>query len=530
MAKQQQRIFAGAGVLALAGIIAKILSAVYRVPFQNIVGNQGFYVYQQVYPIYGIGMVMALSGWPLFISKMVAEQPTQAAKQLVARRLFWLLTGISVLIFVGIYFGANVIANAMNDALLAPEIKAVAWMFLFMPVLATSRGYTQGQFNMVPTAISQVIEQVVRVAVILGVAWFGMQQAWNAYQIGTWATFGATIAAVATGSYLLGSFRQIGPFQRQTKAATADLRWRILGRRLWREGTLLAVLAALLVFLQLIDSFTIKGLLEQGGMASHVAETTKGVYDRGQPLVQLGMVVATGVGTALLPTLHAHFEAHEDAALKATFQTTLRITLIVSLLTAVGLIAIMPVINQFLFSSREGDSALMWYVTIIVPATLITVLASVLQSMNRTKGLITMIGVTLVLKYGLNNLLMPQFAIVGASVATMLALLPLLVYSMYQLPRPLWRGMFTWNWWFRVVGMLMAMMVVAIGVRMLGNQIFGLGRGASILTTILAAGSGAIVGVALLLRLKILNEQELLALPKGEKLVVLMKGKLDAIR
>ena len=69
MPKTSQNLMAGAGVLAVSGLIAKVLSAVYRVPFQNLVGNTGFYVYQQVYPIYGIGMVLALSGWPLFISK-----------------------------------------------------------------------------------------------------------------------------------------------------------------------------------------------------------------------------------------------------------------------------------------------------------------------------------------------------------------------------------------------------------------------------------------------------------------------------
>ena len=58
----------------VAAFIAGILSAVYRVPFQNnMVGNTGFYVYQQVYPIYGIGMTFALTGFPVFVSNVVAE-------------------------------------------------------------------------------------------------------------------------------------------------------------------------------------------------------------------------------------------------------------------------------------------------------------------------------------------------------------------------------------------------------------------------------------------------------------------------
>src|SRR5699024_1192753 len=64
----------GADVLTLAALVAKVLSAIYRVPLQNMVGNEGFYVYQQVYPIYGIGMTFALNGLPSFIGKQVALQ------------------------------------------------------------------------------------------------------------------------------------------------------------------------------------------------------------------------------------------------------------------------------------------------------------------------------------------------------------------------------------------------------------------------------------------------------------------------
>ena len=73
----------GAVILSCAGLAAKILSAFYRIPFQNIVGNTGFYVYQQVYPIYGIGMTFALSGFPVYISKLIAEQENEL------HRLFW---------------------------------------------------------------------------------------------------------------------------------------------------------------------------------------------------------------------------------------------------------------------------------------------------------------------------------------------------------------------------------------------------------------------------------------------------------
>ncbi len=78
--EQVKKTMKGALILSIASLIAKILSAVYRIPFENIVGNTGFYVYQQVYPIYGIGVAFALTGFPVYISKLVAEQRDEATK------------------------------------------------------------------------------------------------------------------------------------------------------------------------------------------------------------------------------------------------------------------------------------------------------------------------------------------------------------------------------------------------------------------------------------------------------------------
>ena len=87
--EQIQKTMRGAVILSCAGLAAKILSAFYRIPFQNIVGNTGFYVYQQVYPIYGIGMTFALSGFPVYISKLIAEQENDLHRLQLSRQIFW---------------------------------------------------------------------------------------------------------------------------------------------------------------------------------------------------------------------------------------------------------------------------------------------------------------------------------------------------------------------------------------------------------------------------------------------------------
>ena len=525
MSKSSQNLMAGAGVLAAAGLVAKVLSAIYRVPFQNLVGNTGFYVYQQVYPIYGIGMVLALSGWPLFISKIITEQPDDAHQQLVARRLFWSLVGISAVLFTIVFGGAPALALAMvGNIRLTPVIRAVAWMFWFMPFLAVGRGFAQGQRNMIPTATSQVVEQIVRVAIIIGVAWWGVHTGWSDYRIGEWATFGATIAGLAATLFLVRTLR--GVWQQPitlTVKQDKTITWRHLFKRLWFEGGLLALLAALLVLLQLVDSFSTKALLETFGLSAAKAEYTKGVYDRGQPLVQLGMVLATGLSTSLLPALRQHFVRQDNVALRHDFQLTMRLAIILSGVSAIGLVAVMPAVNQLLFGSREGSTALSWFVLAIVPATLMTIATSALQSFDRTRGLIWLVWVTMTVKAGLNVWLIPHWGITGASIATTVALLPILGYALLRLPRTLWQGWLPQKWWLKLLGTLVVTGAFAKMATLVSDSLFGVSRGARVLTAVVAVIVGAVAFVVMVATTDLLTTEEWEALPKGDRLYAILK-------
>lgn len=194
-----KKIMQGAIVLSLAGVIVKILSAIYRVPFQNLVGNTGFYVYQQVYPIYGIGMTFALSGFPVFLSHLIAQEKTITKQKAVMQKSFLILSGLGIVCFGGLFFGGESIALLMGDKGLTSVVRMVSWMFLLMPFLVVSRGYFQGNFQVMPTAISQIMEQIVRISVILLVAFIYSRGLLNLYNMGQWAMFSATVAALEIG-------------------------------------------------------------------------------------------------------------------------------------------------------------------------------------------------------------------------------------------------------------------------------------------------------------------------------------------
>src|SRR3954449_6735107 len=85
---QEKNILTGTLILTFAALLIKVLSAFYRIPFQNIVGDVGFYIYQQVYPFYGLAMVLATTGFPVVISKLYAEQRENNDQEKTRRLLF----------------------------------------------------------------------------------------------------------------------------------------------------------------------------------------------------------------------------------------------------------------------------------------------------------------------------------------------------------------------------------------------------------------------------------------------------------
>ena len=193
--KTSKDLLKGAFILSIAALIVKVLSAAYRIPYQNIVGDIGFYIYQQVYPFYGIVLTLSTLGFPIIISKLIAEK--EFSKKDILAASFLLLSVIALVMFTGLFLGAEWIAGKMGDPDLTSLLKMVSFYYLLMPFTSIFRGYFQGINNMVPTAISQVTEQFIRVTTILVLTPFLIYQGYSLYDAGEGAVFGSVIGGIS---------------------------------------------------------------------------------------------------------------------------------------------------------------------------------------------------------------------------------------------------------------------------------------------------------------------------------------------
>ncbi|RST71142.1 polysaccharide biosynthesis protein [Siminovitchia acidinfaciens] len=415
----------GAVILTVAAFVIKILSAVYRVPFQNIVGDTGFYIYQQVYPLYGIASVLAASGFPVVISRLVAQNGAvkgQGDLQRILQSVFVVLLFLGVSLFLLVFFGAQTIAGWMGDPLLAPVVKVIAFPFLLLPFLSVWRGFFQGLGNMAPTAISQVTEQFIRVAAILVISYFLVNEGHSLYDTGRGAWTGAIIGGVI-GLLVLGLYvRKTG----WHLFAMQRLSFRELlstGKIVLVHGTAICFSGLLLILFQLVDSLNLYSLLVQAGLESEEAKALKGVFDRGQPLIQLGTVAATSLSLALVPTVTAAWAQGNVEMLQKKVDTSLKVSMTIGLGAAVGLINIIKPTNIMLFKNADGTAALAVLAAAIFFASVIITLSGVLQGLGRMMAPAKYILFGTVCKYIGNLLLVPIWGLEGAAWATVIGLL-----------------------------------------------------------------------------------------------------------
>lgn len=513
-------VMQGAALLSVASLFAKILSAIYRVPFQNMVGNTGFYVYQQIYPLYGLGMVVALNGLPMFISKLVAETPQIGARRGLLFQVSLLLSGFFVVVFGLLQLGAPILAQGMGDPNLTPIIQAVSWMFLTAPFLAVSRGLFQGQFNMVPTATSQLVEQLVRVTVILGVAYVAVTHHWSVYLMGTWAMSSAAVAAVMA-CLVMALYLLFGRSKKQPDMVF-EATYHTVAKRILIEGGTISLLASIMVLLQLVDSFTVMKGLIAGGLSESAAKALKGVFDRGQPLVQLGLVVATAMASSLLPGLTDALSHRRHQQFVRLARTVLKIGFVIATASAMGMVALMPEINQLLFGDGSESGALSIYVLAVIFATLIAILNSILQSQGRLQDSLLALFVGLLVKTLLTPYLVKQQGLNGASWATVIALILMTVILIRRLPnlKPALLNCLLW------VKLSIASLVMVIGVRLLAICLEAIlssgpvsGRVLALVVTLMGIPVGVLLFIRLAVKLRLLTTREWLAVPYAAKIL-----------
>jgi PST family polysaccharide transporter len=519
----ETQVLKGAFILSAAGLFIKILSAVYRVPYQNITGDIGFYIYQQVYPIFGIAFALATYGFPTAISKLVSECENETEHRSILKASLTFMIIFSLFFFVLVFFGSYHIALFMGDERLQLPIKAVSFSFLLLPFLVVFRGYFQGVNEMTPIAISQVVEQVFRVGAILLASYLLIGAGYNAYAAGAGALFGSAVGGCFALLVLFLYFRMSFPVSRKRKRITKSMI--SIAKPLFIYGIAMSITSLLLILVQLIDSFTLYKSLVKAGMEPMEAKIEKGVYDRGQPLIQLGTVFATSIALTLVPVLSAAKKNARTELILEKVNLAIKSSIIISGGASLGLLLIIEPTNIMLFKNANGSSVLAVLSTAIMFSSIAITSSAVLQGLNKlflsARNILLAIG----LKVILNPLLISIIGATGAALATIFSLLFACSLNFIVMKRAL-RFPFPWKVAAKMIIPSAVMAIILMGYQISLNWIFQPSENDRFFATVLAITSvfiGASTYILTLLKSKVFSHHELLALPFGKKISSFMK-------
>ena len=209
----------GAMILVAGTLIAKLISAAFKIPLQHYIGNTCMGIFNSAYQYYTIMFVIATAGVPVALSKLVSEANALGRGEEVKR--IARLAGVTFFSFgalcsIALFFGADIIAKLSNNPMAIQAIRAISPAVFFVSIVAVVRGYFQGMSNMIPTALSQIIEASGKVVLGLIFAYFagvkGFDDAIKAAFAILGVTIGEVLAAVVMLFYALSAKTQKNNF------------------------------------------------------------------------------------------------------------------------------------------------------------------------------------------------------------------------------------------------------------------------------------------------------------------------------
>lgn len=515
----------GALLLTLAGMVGKVLSAGYRIPLQNLTGDLGFYIYQQVYPFLGMAFILSLYGFPSAISKIAVELKSEG-KSLSFSSLyipiFLIMLAINGVFFVLLFLNAYPIALWMGDTKLADAFRYASFTFLLIPFTALFRGIFQGDFEMKPTAYSQVSEQFSRVLIIIFAALFFALKGTDIYEIGQAGAIASIIGAFTAVFVLVFFFIK----QKPVACDAFLIPWKYYIKTIFIFGLVAALNHMVLLVIQFADAFTLVPGLRMHGLSLSEAMEAKGIFDRGQPLIQLGTVIGSSFALALIPALSAKKLKENPENVHYYMRSALLVSFYLAAGAATGLIAIFTEANLLLYQDVKGTGSLRILASGIFLSSIAITASSILQGLGYIKRTALFIAIAFFVKWVANQFLVPFLGIYGSAIATVCSLFTLCLLVAIALKRKLpklvllpkinWRA-------FLAAGMGMVGYIKLVGIIIPSSSFTS--RGGLLLYVLFMIITGAMIYLIILIKGKAFTERELTLLPFAPQLIQLYKGR-----
>lgn len=491
--RKKQNLLTGAGVLAIATVLVKLIGALYKIPLTNLITVEGYGYFTGAYAVYTPMYAISMAGLPAAVAKLVSQSVQlgriKDAQRIftVARRLFFCvgIFGTGVLMLIAIPY-SNMVGSPQNYI----SILAVAPCVMFCCQMSSFRGYYEGLKNMTPTGVSQVIEAAVKLtfglaatyvcfnswltnyreSAVDGVATvFGIEVANEAEALSAMYPYAAAVAilGVTLGSffgfiYLYIRYRTKGfGFTREEIVNSPEPEdKKTIRNRLIKIAAPIALSSLILNVSNMIDDFTIRTRLEyaiENGaeiikdmyeysltasqtLDSSIANYLYGTHGSVLNIKNLIPTITLTLGISAIPAISAAWAAHDKKGVKITIESALRVTMLIAIPAGIGIAVLAePILYMFYGSQEEiipiAAPLLRTYGCAIFLFAVASPITNILQALGRTDIPLKSVLIGSIIKITLNYILIGNASINinGAPISTVICYVVMVAINLTSL-------------------------------------------------------------------------------------------------
>lgn len=387
------------GILAMAGILVRVIGLVYRIPMVNIIGSKANGIYSTAFNVYNIMLVLSSYGLPMAVSKLVsgriANKRYRDAKKIFLSSLFVSVCtgGVAALI---LFFGADFIEAHFYAAYkgIAMPLRVLAPTIFIVSMLGVFRGFYQGQGTTIPTALSQLIEQVVNAVVSIAAGAMLVKAYKDSANVNGYGAAGGTMGT-AFGAFFGFVFLLI----------VFVVYWPAFMKKMQRDrysedeayGDIFKIIIATMIpiiigqtFYQIsatIDDIMFGKIMTSLGMAADEIQNDVGNFSSSYVILTgVVMGVASAMSASLLPSVVASKEKKEYGAIREKIGATIKANMFIAMPSFIGLMVLGRPVVQLLFArydSNQGGMMLKIGAVAVVFYTVSTVTSTALQGIDK---------------------------------------------------------------------------------------------------------------------------------------------------
>ena len=394
-------------ILAAAGIIVRLIGLLYKIPMTRILGDEGIGYYNTAYEIYNIGLILSSYSLPLAVSKLIAQKQVKKRYE-DSRKVFrcgialGVFTGglMTVLLLCGSDFIASVIFKSSGSAL---PLRVMAPTILVFAVMGVFRGFFQGHGNMVPTSISQIIEQVVHALISIWASYDFLRRFADRDNPVSYGAAGGTLGTLAAffvlSVMMLRQKRQTDghALSRSQEEVSTDAQ---IMKLLLLTFTPIILSQFVYQLSGTVDNALFGVIMDGKGFTEKERLSLLGIYGgKYRLLTNVPVAIASSLGASMIPSIVVSRGAGRKEEVKHKIYITIKFNMLLAIPCAFGMFALASPIMRLVFGDgRElTKELLMLGSSSVIFFSLSTVTNSVLQGIDLMRKSVTHSAISLLL-------------------------------------------------------------------------------------------------------------------------------------